>query len=177
MKDANVANKQLNHGYCLGRYFDMAEHLNDKFKLNHHTFRGGFSTWETIAGKELPHAQFRLIVNERIKFIKDSVSMANERHIALTNYLKENLKIIDYTSLKEAIAKLPAAYAGSSKYYSIVLNEVAKQQPAYYFGLANDFPEQRGMIFWAVDRKKETMDGLRAVPGHEELKKQFFSKK
>jgi ATP-dependent RNA circularization protein (DNA/RNA ligase family) len=133
-------NNKLNNAYYLDHYFKMAHELNRSYPLNYHSFRNGFYSWEHIQNKEKDYRQFREIANVLLKGIKDSISLIQDNHVATTNYLIQNMNTVNYSTLKDSLTKLPPDYKSKSWYYGTVINEVAKQQPAYFFKLAEDFP-------------------------------------
>lgn len=174
VKSLNVVNNKLNNAYYLERYFRMSDELNKSYSLNHHTFRNGFYTWEKLQNKEIDYLQFREFATFRLKQIKDSISKVQDRHTAVTNFLVRNVQTMDYNILKDSLMKLPAQYKNSSWYYGTVINEVAMKRPEYFFRIAEDFPNNRSLIFNAVYDNKEAILVLKEVEGYDEIKKKFF---
>jgi len=173
---ANVTNvhTNLNNAYYLDNFFSMCDELNKTYPLNHYSFRNGFYTWKELQNKESDHFQFETFANTRLKNIKDSISYKQNQYVALTNSLIQNIKTIDYNFLKDSLAKLPADFRSTSWYYGTVINEVSKQKPEYFFGLAEDFPNNRDVIFMAVEDNKQVIQNLKKVETHREIKKEFF---
>jgi len=169
-----MMNHNLNNAYYLDNYFKMSEVLNNAYPLNHHSFRNGFSTWKTLPIQDAPYMQFRDFANSRLKEIKDSISNQQDKYVTLTSYIVQHLHNLDYSALKESLRMLPATYGNVSKYYGTVINEVAQKRPDYFFMLAEDFPNNQGLIFASVTDKKEVMEGFKAVAGHDTVKKAFF---
>jgi hypothetical protein len=167
-------NNNLNNAYYLDHYFKMAHELNRSYPLNHHSFRDGFYSWERIQNKEKDYLQFRELANVLLKSIKDSISLIQDSHGATTNYLVQNVNTVNYSILKDSLTKLPPDYKSKSWYYGTVINEVAKQQPTYFFKLAEDFPENRSLIFIAPDDSKDVLQALKMVEGHDKIKKEFL---
>lgn len=176
VKDSNLANNNMNNGYYLDHYIGLSVELNKTYPLNHFTFRGSYFTWKDLPDsvKEMDHLLFRSFADERLKYIKDSTSAAQEKYIRLTNYIVQNIRSIDYATLKDSLALLPAKYAGESKYFGMVIDSVAIRQPEYFFRLAEDLPEQRQLIFVCEDSNKKAIPGLKNVTGHDEMKKAFL---
>ncbi len=174
VKNLEVVNSNLNNAYYLDNYFKMSDELNKTYPLNHHSFRNGFSTWEKLLNKEVDYLQFREFAIKQLKEIKDSIGYLQERYTKLTNYVIQNAGTIAYDTLKDSLMKLPADYRSLSGYYGTIINVVAKQRPGYFFKLAEDFPNNRGLIFSAVEDNKEVVQGLKYVDGHNEIKKELF---
>lgn len=174
VKTLSVVNNNLNNAYYLDNYFKISDELNKSYPLNHHTFRNGFYTWKELQNKEIDYLQFREFANKWLKEKKDSIIILQDSHVAQTNYIIQNIKTFDYKTLRDSLTKLPAEYRNLSWYYGTVINEVAKQRPDYFFRLAEDFPNNRSIIFIAVEDNKEVIQGLRDVQGHNEIKEEFF---
>lgn len=177
VKNLEVANRNLNNAYYLDNYFKMSEELNKTYTLNHHSFRNGFSAWKELPDKELDYLKFKEFAKKRLREIKDSISYLQDSRIKLTNSIIKNAKTVDYNTLKDSLMKLPAEFISLSGYYSKVINEVAKQKPEYFFKLAEDFPNNRILIFNSVEDDKEVVKGLKAIEGHNEIKKEFLKDK
>lgn len=177
VKNSSVANYNLNNGYYLDHYFKMTDELNELYPLNHHSFRNAFGSWKEVPNQNLDYLLFRDFADQRLKEIKDSISIRQEEYTKLTNYIIQNLSKIDYNTLKDSLTKLPADYKYLSWYYGTVIGEVAKQQPEYFFKLAEDFPANQDLIFFAAEANKDAYPGLKAVSGHDEVKKSFFKRK
>ena len=177
VKNLGIANTQLNNAYYLDHYFEMSRELNRKYPLSDHSFRNGFFSWKQMPNKDIDHLKFREAADQRLKEIKDSISGEQDSYVAITNFIIQDIKILDYNSLKDSLVKLPADYRDVRGYYGTVINVVAKQRPEYFFKLAEDFPNNRNLIFFAVKRDKETIAALKAVEGHAETKEAFFKKK
>jgi hypothetical protein len=173
-KDAALVNTNLNNAYYLDSYFKMSEVLNKAYPLQHHSFRNGFYTWKNLPNKEMEYMLFKAFANGRLKSIRDSIGNVHDGYSALMNDIIQNLKTSSYDTLKARLTKLPAEYRSSSWYYGTVVNEAARQQPAYFFRLAADFPANRSLIFMAVEDDKAVVKGLKAAEGQDEMKKAFF---
>ena len=164
----------LNNAYYLDSYFKMSDSLNRTYPLHHHSFRNGYYSWEGLPNKEINHFEFRKFTTERLKELQDSIGYVEEKNTSLTNYIVENLKTLDYNTLKDSLVKLPAEYGHS--YYATAINEIAKTKPGYFFKLSEDCPQNKGIIFTSVE-DKQVIEGLKAVEGHEQVKKEFFKDK
>lgn len=174
VKSLAVFNNNLNNAYYLDSYFRMSRELNQSYPLNHHSFRTAYRTWNELPHKELDHLQFREFADKRIKSIRDSIGRLQHRHTALTNYIIQHISTLDYNTLKDSLAKLPAEYAYQSSYYRSVVNAAATQKPEYFFRLAEDFPANRQLIFSSVENDRELFGRMKAVEGHDKIKKEFF---
>lgn len=177
VKNISVANNNLNNAYYLDQYFKMSNELNKMYPLYHHSFRNGFYSWKELPNNNIDYLQFRDFADQRLKEIKDSISRIQDRYITLTNYIIQNVRIIDYNTLKDSLTGLPAEYKYSSWYYGTAVNEIAKQRPEYFFKLAEDFSSNRSLIFFAIENNKDVIAGLKAVEGHDEIKKAFLRHK
>ena len=113
----------------------------------------------------------------RLKEMRDSISQEQDKYVSVTNSLVQNIETIEYGSLKDSLDKLPSASSPNSKYFSAVINEVAKRRPDYFFRLAEDFPDKRSAIFNSVENNKQVIAGLKAVEGHKDAKREFFRSK
>lgn len=174
VNDPATVNNNLNNAYYLDHYFDMSDELNKAYPLNHHSFRGGYYTWKQLSNTNIDHQEFKNFTDKRLKEIKDSVIRVNDTYVALTNYLVQNMASLDYNTVKDSLARLPAEYRGTSAYYSTVVNAMSRQKPAWFFQLAQDYPNDRSIIYMAADEGKEAEKGLKAVEGHDAIKKEFF---
>lgn len=167
----------LNNAYYLDHYFDMSNELNRQYPLNHHSFRNGYFTWKELSNKEMDYVEFREFTHSKLKEIRDSIAAIQERYVALTNYIAQRIGNIDYNTLRDSLSELPAGYNYSSRYYGKIVNELALQRPDYFFRLAGDFPQNRGLIFNSVQENKETIRGLKGVEGYDTIKKEFFKER
>jgi hypothetical protein len=169
-----VFNNNLNNAYYLDSYFRMSRELNQSYPLNHHSFRNGYRTWNELLNKETDHLQFREFADNHIMNTRDSIGQLQDRYTALTNYIVQNISTLDYTTLKDSLVKLPAEYAYQSSYYRTVINAAATQKPEFFFRLAEEFPANRQLIFSSVENDKELFSRMKAVEGHDKIKKEFF---
>ena len=96
-----------------------------------------------------------------------------EKNIALTNYLVQNIKTLDYKTLSDSLVKIPTEFGNQGSYYITITNEIAKVNPDYFFRLCEDFPQNKTIIFTSVENT-EVISGLKAVEGHDQIKKEFF---
>lgn len=176
VKDPNLVNNNLNNAYYLEQYYAMSSELYKTYPLNHHTFRDVFARWKALPNneKEMDHLQFRGFADKRLKEIKDSSSVAQDKYVRLTNHIVQNIRSMDYTAFKDSLAQVPAEYAGTSRYYSTVIDTVALRQPEYFFRLAEDLPQHQSLIFMCGINNKQALAGLENVKGHDEVKKSFL---
>lgn len=167
----------LNNAYFLDRFFIMSNELNKIYPLNHYSFRNGFSRWKVLQGKEMEHHQFRGYADIQLKNISDSIIAIQNQYSALHQWLVLNIHTIEYNSLKDSLIKLPTSNESTSSYFGNVVKELSKQKPEYYFKLAEDLPEHKNMIFYAVENNKEVVESLKAVEGHDQVKKEFLKER
>ncbi|HEY0067570.1 MAG TPA: hypothetical protein VGB46_09405 [Flavisolibacter sp.] len=170
-------NNNLNNAYFLDSYSRMSRELNQAYPLYHHSFRDGFHTWKELLNKEIDYLQFREFADNRIRNIRDSISRLQDSRTALTNYIIQNINTLEYNTLKDSLAKLPPEYAYQSSYYRTVINAAATQRPEYFFRLAEEFPAHRHLIFSSVENNKEVLSRMKAVEGHDKIKKEFFKER
>jgi hypothetical protein len=129
------------------------------------------SLWESIDQKDQNYLEFRPIAAQIIAEVKDSLSKIQNEYSSTYNFIKSNLPQIEYTTLRESLQKLPVGYVG---YYKQTIIEIARKQPTYYFRLAEDLPKEQYFIFSALEREVDLHKGLKAVEGHDAIKKKFF---
>lgn len=164
----------LNNAWYLDHYFALSKELNKTYPLNGFEFRRGFSSWKEMPDRAAAPAVFRQVADAKLQYIKDSVSSINNRYVLLTSHLLQSITAIDYAVLKDSLTVLPATFRYYSWYFGTVVNACSKQRPEYYFRLAEDLPQNRDVIFMAADDTKETVTGLKAVSGHDGIKKIFL---
>ena len=167
----------LNNAYYLDHFMLMCRELNKTYPLNDYSFRIGFRKWDALPGKSLDPVQFRPFADAKLKEIKDSVVLVQNRLVAITNNLISRIRTIEYSSLKDSLGLLPAIYGLESQYFQTVVNEVSKQRPEYFFRLAEDFPDSRNIFFSYAENNKQVMANLKAVENHDKIKKDFFKER
>jgi hypothetical protein len=84
------------------------------------------------------------------------------------------MSTIEYGALKEGIIKLPVHYY--QKYLRRVVNEICNTRPELFFRLSDDLPKLQHILFQLVDRNRQTVNKLKAVPMDSPSKKDFFRK-
>lgn len=173
-KNLKEVNHNLNNAYYLDNYFEMSNELNQSYRLNHHSFRNGFLSWKELPNQETDHFAFRNFADQQLKMIRDSISSTQNSYVSLMSGILQNLKTIEYDSLKDSLSKLPLVNGSVSRYYATVLNQLASQKPEYFFRLAEDSPALRSSIFSAVEDNEAAVQNLKTAKGHDEIKKQFF---
>lgn len=175
--NTELVHTNLNNAYYLGNFFAMCDDLNKTYPLNHYSFRNGFYSWKGLNNKNIKHSDFTAITDIKLKAIKDSIAELQNQYTSLTNTLIQNIKTIDYNSLKDGLTKLPAEDRSTSQYFDTVIEEISIYRPEFFFKLAEDFPDKRHAIFWAVEDDKQVIKNLKAVEGHAEIKKKFFKER
>lgn len=175
--DLARAYTNLNNAHYLRHYFKLSDELNKKYKLNHHSFRNAYFTWDSLANKDMEYLAFRRFADERLQRIMDSISREQDRYVATSNYIIENLSTLKYDRLKDSLLTLPVDYMPESAYHGTVICAIAKQQPHYFFKLAEEFPAWRTLMYFAVDRDKDAMATLRSVEGYAEMKRAVLGRK
>ena len=162
-----AAYQDLNNAYYLDNYFAMSDRLNKKFELNHHSFRNGYFNWEKITDKEINYLEFRKITDIEIQKTEDSISKRQESLITKTNYLIDNIDKLTYAEFKDSISKIPAEFAYQSSYYKTIVNKISKNKQDYVILLYKDFPENRTLIMFAVEKDKPLVHKLKALDKRE----------
>ena len=125
----------------------------------------------------MDHQQFRGFTDNRLQGLADSITRTQDKYTRLTNHIIENIGQIAYAALKDSLAQLPAEYAGKSQYYSKVINTVIVSQPEYFLRLAEDFPQDRSLIFLAVVDNKQARTRIESVAGHDDTRKAFLKER
>ena len=158
-----TAYQDLNNAYYLDNYFAMSERLNKKYELNHYSFRNGFYNWEKTNNKEINFLDFRKIVDNEIQKTEDSISKRQEQLVTQTKYLIDNVNRLTYAEFKDSITKIPAEFVYQSSYYKTVVSKISKSKQDYVISLYNDFPENRALIEFAVEKDKILLQKLKAI--------------
>jgi len=174
VSNTGTVNSQLNNAYYLEKFIGMTEEVNNSYPLNHYSYRNAFDSWTGIEQKEMNHSQFKEDADRMISHKKDSIRALQDRYVLLTNKLIQNIPINPYDSLKSGLEKLPPDLTSSSRYFGTVVNEVAKQNPDYFFRLAEDLADRKETIFNSVEKDKKVIAGLKSVQNHPTVKKEFF---
>lgn len=170
---------KLNNAYFLNAYFAMTVQINKRYPLNHYSYRNSFDTWDNLKPdeKKLAHSQFRSFADNFIKIKRDSICVVQDVFVSLTNNLLSRINEIEYDSLKEVLTSLPVEYKGRSWYFGTIVNEVSKKHPEFYFRIAEDFSEDRSIVFTAAEDNKEVISNLKNVNGYDEVKAKFFKER
>ena len=153
----------LNNAYYLENYFAMSNRLNKKFELNHHSFREGFYDWKNILNNKINYLEFRKYADKIIREIEDSISVRQEYLTSLTNYLTTNIENISYSKFRDSINKIPAEFAFQSSYYKNVIEKISKTKPDYVVSLYKEFPKNRTLIKFAVEKNKTLISSLNNI--------------
>jgi hypothetical protein len=168
-------NLDLNNAWFLGRYFDLCREIEKAYPMCSFPYWNAFQRWKDFPVKEMEYLPFREFAGNYFKKLKDSVSIVQTAHVTLTNYLVANLDKLGYTRLRDSLVVLLRDTSQPfNGYFDQVVKETARKQPEYYFRLAEDFPPERSNIFYAVDNDKQVVNGLKAVTGHDKIKKEFL---
>jgi hypothetical protein len=170
-KNNAIINKNLNNACIFDNYTKMCRDLETRYPFSNPWHNDVFSIWESVDQKDQNYLKFRPIAAQIIAEVKDSLSKIQDEYSSTYNFIKSNLPQIEYTTLRESLQKIPVGYIGYNKQTII---EIARKQPTYYFRLAEDLPEQRYYIFSAIEREEGLHKGLKAVEGHDAIKKKFF---
>jgi hypothetical protein len=182
--DSASANAHLNNSYYLERYLEMSKEINNAFSLWNGSW-DRFSTWQSLNNKEINYRAFRTFADERIKLMKDSIVEEQNRCAVLMNYLIQNITTINYTALRDSVAKLLVNDSSTYKlvyqlqpsaYFQKVIYQVAKEQPEFFFRLAEEYTSKdQYYIFNSTGaHDKNVLAKLKLVEGHGKIKKAFF---
>jgi len=173
VNDPKLANSHLNSAYYIGNYFAMIRELEEAYPLSNQDWRKGFYTWRALPDKEkeMDYLQFRAFTDARLKEIKDSTTAVHDRYVRLTDYVVQNMPVIDYAALKDSLTQLHVGPGGANAYYGKILDSAVVHRLEYFFRLAEDLPEQQSLLFWYGTHSKQVIRGLKSVNGHEETKK------
>jgi len=162
VENTKDAHYNLNNAYYLDNYFAMTARLNKKFELNHYEFRSGFANWEKLPNKDMSYLEFRKFADRIIRQLEDSISEKQEYSTALINYLIANAENLDYVNFKDSLSKIQAEFPFKSSYYKTVINKISKSNPEFVVSLYKDFPENRTLIEFAVEKDKALLKKLKA---------------
>lgn len=138
--------------YTMGRYLDVAG--------------SGYSIMRTDT---LPQQADGSYAGRQSRIIR--------KYTRLTNHIIKSIQQIDYAALRDSVAQLPAEYAGKSQYYSKVMNTVVVSQPEYFLRLAEDFPQDRSLIFSSVVDNKQARTTIESVMGHDNTRNAFLKER
>ena len=193
--DSASANAHLNNAYYLERYFEMSKEINNVFPLWNGSW-DRFSTWQSLNNKVINYRAFRAFADERIKLMKDSIVEEQNRCTVLMNYLIQNIATINYMALRDSVAKLLVNHSSayfpkvvhhehrleflsinhSIAYFQKVIYQVAKEQPEFFFRLAEEYTSKDQYYFFNSigAHDKDVLAKLKLVEGHDKIKKAFF---
>lgn len=157
----------LNNAYYLDEYFAMTKRLNNNYVLNHHDFRIGFKNWKNLTNKKIAPNDFKIFVNKEIQKTEDSISNYQETLVKQTNFLINNIEKIDYPEFKNGLTKIPAEYPYKSSYYKHVVSRISRRKPEYVISLYKDFPENKSIIEFAVEKQNSLIQKLKAIQKNE----------
>jgi len=163
VENRKTAYQDLNNAYYLDNYFAMSERLNKKYELNHYSFRNGFYSWEKATNKEINYLEFRKLADTEIQQTEDSISKRQEQLVTQTKYLVDNVDKLTYAEFKDGIIRIPAEFAYQSSYYKTVVNKISKSKQDYVITLYKDFPENRTLIEFAIEKDKPLLQKLKAI--------------
>jgi hypothetical protein len=170
-KDLNV---KMNNAYWWTSFFQLSRNLHSRFTWGHYGFRNGFKYWDQFDAKEIPYKDFRKFADEKIRAIKDSVTMVETARTRLAKNIISSISKIQYSALKDSVAKLPVRYDGSA-YSRIVVREICDKRPEVFFKLADDLPDFKRQLFSVFD--KQTIRTLKAVDTTSPSKEEFLKEK
>ncbi|KAA2238697.1 hypothetical protein F0L74_20990 [Chitinophaga agrisoli] len=171
---AGLANNDLNNAYFLDQYGMLHQELRKAYPLHYYDFVYAFDRWRAFSKeeKEMDQMQFKAWADARLKEIKDTAMAAEEKYNRVTGYITQNIRQIDYATLKDSLAQLQARYFDKG-YYRDAVNAIAVEQPAYFLQLAEDLPQDRDAMFWCTVSNKAAITRLKNVQGHEKMKQSF----
>jgi hypothetical protein len=172
--DLKKVNAELNNAYCLTSYIELSDKLDKEFPLHHYTFRNAFYAWEKEFNKTINHNEFIEQTNEAIAKISDSISKVHGALTKTTNFITDNVKHANYTTLKDSISILPMDWRPQNGYFDKSVYQMSKTNPEYFYKLLRDFPAGKKFIYFAVDQDKVLVKQLKNVKGYDELKNEFL---
>lgn len=164
----------MNNAYCLKSYFDLSDKLNKEFPLYHYTFRNGYYAWEKQTQKSINQTAFIQQTDKEIAIIYDSISKKQNAFTTTTNFITDNVKQANYTTLKDSISTLPIDWRQQNGYFDKSVYQMTKANPEYFYKLLQDFPSSKKFIYFAIDQDKELVKQLKQVQGYDDLKKEFL---
>ena len=172
VRNLNAAFTELNHALFLTAYLAMCDRLDAVYPLHYHSRWSAMEGWHNMHEKEFDYQEFKAVAAKYFRHIEDSISRQDAQRTALTNYLLEGIKTMNYNTFRDSLVKLPVTSSADQKYFSTVVKQVAAENPDYYFRLAEDLPD-KDVLFWVIYDKK-LIRQLKLVPGHDAVKKDFM---
>lgn len=164
----------LNNAYYLKSYFDLSERINAEFPLYHYTFRNGYYAWNKLIERNYNHEEFKIKTNNELKLLYDSIFQYQTKLTNTTNFLIKNANQIEYNTIIDSLRILPIEYSSNSWYFGSAVYQISKANPEYFYKILADFPTNKTVIYFAVNKDKLLVEQLKQVPGYENLKREFI---
>lgn len=172
--DSSAVYLQLNEAYYMQSHFNLSRSLRIEFPFSDYGYYNCYETWKKFQSQDLNPVAFRKEADKEIKNMADSIRKEQESYVRISAFIVSNVNKVDYLQLKDSLALLPQEYREKSAYFTHTIYEIATQNPAYFFRIAEDFPAKRDIVFSSVDNDKKLIEVLKMVEGHEQIKKEFF---
>jgi hypothetical protein len=176
VSNEHPVNEKINNAYWWTNFLKMDDSLNKRFTSYHYSFRNGFGLWNSFKNKEIPFQEFRVYADNKLKEIRDSIVTAHTPYVALADETVNTISTINYSLLKENVAKFATDDASARGYLYKIVNSVCINRPELFFKLADDMPEKRQKLFDVVDGKA-SVSQLKAIETDSPSKKEFFKQK
>lgn len=171
--DTNLIYSNLNNAYYLKGFFNVCDSLNTNYPWLDYNYNYGFIAWNNVKSKSSNYEKFQLQTDRELRFLYDSISRQQNQLNQTMNLLIENADNTDYTNIKNGLNDLIDEDQISEWHFEKAVYEISKKNPEYFYRIAEDFPNQRKIIFASVGKDKELKNNLKHVQGHDVVKKEF----
>lgn len=173
--DTNLIYSNLNNAYYLSLYFKLSDSLNAQYPWMDYSYKNGFAAWNNLKSKNHNHDKFKRETDRELQFVYDSISEQQIQLMQTMNLLIENASNPNYgySNIKNGLNDLIVENQVSTWHFEKAIYEISKHDPDYFYRIAEDFPDQRKIVFAAVGKDKELKNNLMRVEGHNEVKKEF----
>lgn len=152
----------------------MSDSLHQKFPLYYYHYDHSFyQKLDQLPYIKSPHEIFAPSANKHIKAIFDSVSIIQTKFVATTNYIIDHAHQSDYSTLKDSLKKLPIEYRSRSNYFGKSVYQLSKANPNSFYRILEDFPQDKTIIYFAVEDDKELVKTLKKIEGNDLEKKKY----
>lgn len=165
---------EINRAYWLDAFIKLSIEINSRFSLQHYSFRG-FHNFDHGNQDLLPYEQFKILADNKIKTLRDSLISKHSNYTSITNDVINNFGSIEYSLIKERLEKLGEKPEGYS-YFNVILQRVCNERPEWFYKLAEDIPSNKELMFSSV-YGNSIVKKLKAVKTDSPVKKEFIKYK
>ncbi len=173
LDDPSKIYEAINHSYWDVIYRGMMDEIQQIYPLfNDFHYRYRQTNWSIAEAKQSVPEKFEVLAKEQIEKLKDSLSEANHRLIALNDSLEKNINTLTLEELKHNLLQRPIHQYAYDEYQQEILHTIAKNRPGLFYDLAQEMPEERDYLFGEIYQK----DAVRSLKNYETdspMKKKF----